>query len=117
MPAAPVVWLVSAGFGAGLSLVLCLSLFSLRAVDHRQAAALSGMAQSIGYLLAASGPVLIGALRDASGGWTLPLTVLCVVIAVTAASRPVRPGPGDRLRPPFPARSQPRCRVVRTAGR
>lgn len=82
VPAAPVVWLVSAGFGAGLSLVLCLSLFSLRAVDHRQAAALSGMAQSIGYLLAASGPVLIGALRDASGGWTLPLTVLCVVIAV-----------------------------------
>ncbi|GAB3854074.1 MFS transporter [Dactylosporangium cerinum] len=81
-PGAAVVWLISAGFGAGLSLVLCLSLFSLRAVDHQQAAALSGMAQSIGYLLAASGPVLIGALRDASGGWTLPLTVLCVVIAV-----------------------------------
>jgi MFS transporter, CP family, cyanate transporter len=84
-PGAAVAWLISAGFGAGLSLVLCLSLFSLRAVDHRQAAALSGMAQSIGYLLAASGPVLIGALRDASGGWTLPLTVLCVVIAVMGA--------------------------------
>lgn len=81
-PAAVVVWLVSAGFGAGMSLVLCLSLFSLRAVDHRQAAALSGMAQSVGYLLAASGPVVIGALRDASGGWTLPLAALCVVVAV-----------------------------------
>ncbi|MEV4512338.1 MFS transporter [Dactylosporangium sp. NPDC049525] len=81
-PGAVVAWLVSAGFGAGMSLVLCLSLFSLRAVDHRQAATLSGMAQSVGYLLAACGPVLIGALHDASGGWTLPLAVLCVVIAV-----------------------------------
>lgn len=81
-PDVPVVWLVSAGFGAGMSLVLCLSLFSLRAADHRQAAALSGMAQSVGYLLAACGPVLIGALRDASGAWTLPLTVVCVVVAV-----------------------------------
>jgi CP family cyanate transporter-like MFS transporter len=81
-PAAAVAWLVSAGFGAGLSLVLCLSLFSLRAVDHRQAATLSGMAQSVGYLLAACGPVLIGALHDASGGWTLPLAVLCGVVAV-----------------------------------
>ena len=34
-PGAVLVWLVSAGFGAGMSLVLCLSLFSLRAVDHR----------------------------------------------------------------------------------
>ncbi|GAA4262913.1 MFS transporter [Dactylosporangium darangshiense] len=80
-PDASVLWLVCAGFGAGMSLVLCLSLFSLRAVDHRQAAALSGMAQSIGYLLAACGPVLIGALRDVSGAWTLPLSVLCVLIA------------------------------------
>ncbi|MGI5176591.1 MFS transporter [Dactylosporangium sp. CA-152071] len=81
-PGLSVVWLVSAGLGAGLSLVLCLSLFSLRAVDHRQAAALSGMAQSVGYLLAACGPVLIGALRDASGSWTLPLATMCALIAV-----------------------------------
>ncbi|MGI5240655.1 MFS transporter [Dactylosporangium sp. CA-139066] len=81
-PGASVLWLVCAGLGAGMSLVLCLSLFSLRAVDHRQAAALSGMAQSIGYLLAACGPVLIGALRDASGAWTLPLSVMCALIAV-----------------------------------
>ncbi|MFF5228221.1 MFS transporter [Dactylosporangium sp. NPDC000521] len=81
-PGIAVVWLVCAGLGAGLSLVLCLSLFSLRAVDHRQAAALSGMAQSVGYLLAACGPVLIGALRDASGSWTLPLATMCALIAV-----------------------------------
>ncbi|MET7418945.1 MFS transporter [Dactylosporangium sp. NPDC005555] len=84
-PGLSVVWLFSAGFGAGTSLVLCLSLFSMRAVDHRQAAALSGMAQSIGYLLAACGPVLIGALRDASGSWTLPLATVCALTAIMGA--------------------------------
>ena len=34
------------------------------------------MAQSVGYLLAASGPPLIGLLRDSSGGWGLPLDPL-----------------------------------------
>ncbi|MER7007599.1 MFS transporter [Dactylosporangium sp. NPDC000555] len=72
------------GFGAGMSIVVCLSLFSLRTGDESQTAALSAMAQSIGYLLAAGGPVLIGALRDASGGWTLPAAVLCGLAAVMA---------------------------------
>jgi cyanate permease len=31
------------------------------------------MAQSVGYLLAAAGPILMGRLHDASGGWTLVL--------------------------------------------
>ncbi|MGI5241308.1 MFS transporter [Dactylosporangium sp. CA-139066] len=76
-----------AGFGAGMAIVVVLSLFSLRTVDESQTAALSAMAQSVGYLLAASGPVVIGALRDASGGWTLPAIVLCslaVAMAVCA---------------------------------
>src|SRR5258705_5223977 len=58
-----------AGFGAGMAIVVCLSLFSLRTGDEGQTAALSAMAQSIGYLLAAAGPVLIGALHDAADGW------------------------------------------------
>jgi CP family cyanate transporter-like MFS transporter len=73
-----------AGFGAGMAIVVCLSLFSLRTGDEGQTAALSAMAQSIGYLLAAGGPVLIGALRDASGAWTLPASVLCGLIATMA---------------------------------
>jgi CP family cyanate transporter-like MFS transporter len=76
--------IVVTGFGAGGILVVCLSLFSLRTRDHAQAAALSGMAQTGGYALAAVGPVLFGALRDGSGSWTLPMAVLCALTAVMA---------------------------------
>src|SRR5690625_7949773 len=34
------------------------------------------MAQSIGYLIAALGPVFIGFLFDLTGNWTVPLIVL-----------------------------------------
>lgn len=80
--------IVVAGFGAGGVLVVCLSLFSLRTRDHAQAAALSAMAQTGGYALAAAGPVLVGALRDGSGSWTVPMAAmgaLAVVMAVFAA--------------------------------
>jgi len=52
------------------------------------------MAQSIGYLLAAPGPFLIGMLRDATGSWSAPLVTLLGVMAVQlvagyVAGRPV----------------------------
>ncbi|MMZ67983.1 putative transporter YycB [compost metagenome] len=34
------------------------------------------MAQSVGYLLAAIGPALIGYLHDATNSWSLPLFIL-----------------------------------------
>jgi CP family cyanate transporter-like MFS transporter len=40
------------------------------------------MALTVGYLVAATGPWLLGAVHDAAGGWTVPLIVL---IAVTLA--------------------------------
>jgi MFS transporter, CP family, cyanate transporter len=87
-PAAALPWMISAGLGAGLSLVLCLSLFSLRTINFGQAAALSGMAQSIGYAMAACGPILLGWLRDASGSWTLPLAVLtCLAVALCVVAQ------------------------------
>ena len=36
-------------------------------------AALSAIAQSVGYVLAALGPVAIGLIHQVSGGWTVPL--------------------------------------------
>lgn len=75
-PGLAALWLVVAGLGAGASMVTCLSLFSLRAVDHRQASQLSGMGQCVGYLLAAFGPLFFGILHEHSGGWTVPLMVL-----------------------------------------
>ncbi len=75
-PRLAIIWLSLAGLGAGASLVLCLSLFNLRARHHRQASQLSGMAQCVGYGLAALGPLFFGVLHDQSGNWTVPFTVL-----------------------------------------
>ena len=58
---------------------LALTLLSLRAQSARQAAELSGMAQSFGYVLAAVGPMLIGYLYDLTGTWKVPLVVLIIV--------------------------------------
>lgn len=73
------VWLVIAGLGAGASMVTCLSLFSLRTSDHRQAAQLSGMAQCVGYGVAALGPLACGILHEQFANWTLPLLMLMVM--------------------------------------
>jgi cyanate transporter len=79
VPSLAVVWVLCTGFAQGALFLLALMFFSLRAADARSSAALSGMGQSIGYLLAAIGPVLFGALHDASDGWRAPLVVLVVV--------------------------------------
>jgi CP family cyanate transporter-like MFS transporter len=78
-------WISISGVGAASSFVLALSLFGLRTVHHAQTAALSGMAQSVGYLLAASGPIVIGVVHDATGSWTVPLVI---VIGLLAAQLP-----------------------------
>lgn len=75
-------WVLLGAIGCGSLIVIALSMFSLRTVNHPQAASLSGMAQSIGYGLAAAGPVVFGGLRDLSGGWTLPLLVTAGIMAV-----------------------------------
>ncbi|MGK3134624.1 MFS transporter [Pantoea trifolii] len=72
-------WLILAGLGAGASMVICLSLFNLRTHDHLQASKLSGMAQCVGYGLAALGPLCFGLLHDVSGNWQWPLMLLLVI--------------------------------------
>jgi CP family cyanate transporter-like MFS transporter len=86
LPAASLLWIVLAGAGGGASIVIALSLFGLRTREHHQAASLSGMAQSVGYALAAGGPILLGALHDSTGSWTAPLVVLLAVLAVQAGA-------------------------------
>ncbi|MFC7719540.1 hypothetical protein [Nonomuraea recticatena] len=44
--------------------------------------ALSAVAQSVGYVLAALGPLVIGLLRQATGGWTVPLLAGLAACAV-----------------------------------
>jgi CP family cyanate transporter-like MFS transporter len=75
-------WVAVLGIAAGSSILIALSLFGLRTRHHAQTARLSGMAQSIGYLLAAPGPVVFGLLHQATGGWSVPLAVLAGLIIV-----------------------------------
>ena len=77
-----VLWVSLLGLGQGASISLALTLFALRTADAAGAAALSGMAQSAGYLLAATGPFLFGVLHDLTQSWRLPLALL---FAVTVA--------------------------------
>lgn len=67
------------GIALGGSFPLALSYIGLRARNGSQAAELSGMAQSTGYLLAAVGPFLIGYLFDLTHLWTFPLIALIIV--------------------------------------
>jgi CP family cyanate transporter-like MFS transporter len=66
------------GIGTGACFSLALTFFVVRAADARVTAALSGMAQSLGYLLAATGPLLVGLLHDVTGSWDLGLVTLAL---------------------------------------
>lgn len=70
------------GIAGGSAFSLSMMFFTLRTKDGKQAAELSGMAQSFGYLLAAVGPVLVGALHDVSNGWSVPLILLITISVV-----------------------------------
>jgi CP family cyanate transporter-like MFS transporter len=79
-------WVSVLGFVLGGTFGLALLLLVERAPDAGTAAELSGMAQSVGYLVAAGGPALFGLLHDVTGGWTIPLLALVGVLAGKVAS-------------------------------
>jgi CP family cyanate transporter-like MFS transporter len=82
----PALWLALAGFSCGSALSISLTLMAQRAASHAASSALSGMAQSVGYLLAGLGPILFGLAHELTGGWLLPLAVvlLASVTGLTA---------------------------------
>ena len=83
-PQIALVWSILFGIGTGAGIILGLSLIGLRTSNAQQAAALSGMSQCVGYLLASVGPMAIGALHDTLGGWAISL-LLCAGLALVAA--------------------------------
>lgn len=84
MPDQAVMWTLIFGFGSGATMILGLTFIGLRASSAHQAAALSGMAQSVGYLLAACGPPLMGKIHDTQGDWRIPL-LACALASVVMA--------------------------------
>lgn len=59
-------WAVLQGIGQGGLIAAAMTLIVLRSPDSHVAAHLSGMAQGVGYVLAAFGPLFVGLIR----GWT-----------------------------------------------
>jgi len=90
----PWLWAVLVGIGLG-AFPLVLTMIGLRSEAAEVTARLSGFAQGIGYVIAASGPLAVGALYDITGGWTAPIGLLLVLlvpqlVAGWYAARPVQ---------------------------
>ncbi|MFF4156080.1 MFS transporter [Streptomyces sp. NPDC001678] len=83
--ALPLVWAVLVGLGL-CSFPLVLTVIAQSGSGPAQTTALSTLAQSLGYLLAASGPLAVGLLRDATGGWTAPMALLLATAAAQMAA-------------------------------
>lgn len=66
------------GVGVGMAFALATMFFILRTRTIGESAALSGMAQSIGYLEAAIAPPIFGAIFELTGSWVIPMFLLFV---------------------------------------
>jgi CP family cyanate transporter-like MFS transporter len=85
-PAHAIAWMIVMGMGSGGALVLSITLFSLRVETAGQSVALSGMAQAVGYSVAAVTPIFIGYLHDLTGQWTPALQLMIGLALVQFAS-------------------------------
>ncbi|WFE37866.1 MFS transporter [Micromonospora sp. WMMD998] len=78
-------WVLLLALGQG-AFPLILTTIGLRARTPEGTVALSAFAQSTGYVIAALGPLLVGILYGATGGWTAPIGFLLVALAVQAVA-------------------------------
>jgi len=85
LPAAMPAWSLIVGFASGGNLLVGLTLISMRARTSGEASRLSGMAQGVGYLLAAIGPLLAGSLFEVTESWSPVLWIIVAAVVVMAA--------------------------------
>jgi CP family cyanate transporter-like MFS transporter len=87
-PDAWLAWCVVGGVAQGAGISYAFTVLVLRSHDAAAAHSLSGMAQLVGYGIGTTGPLVVGALYESTGGWTVPLgalTVVCVAMGVVGA--------------------------------
>ena len=95
---APWAWMIVLGLGAGGLFPLALTLPLDYSADADEAGRLIAMTFFVGYIVAAVGPVAVGALRDATGGYAVPFVTLAALsVGMLAASLRFRPQPNSRL--------------------
>ena len=90
----PVVWTALMGLGCAAIFTLCIMLFSMRTYTPNQASKLSGMAQTVAYLVAFAGPFGAGWLLEQTQSWDVPLLFILILTIINVfiawlASRPI----------------------------
>jgi MFS transporter, CP family, cyanate transporter len=79
-------WCSVAGAAQGGGLVVIFALIVRRARDLTENRRMSALVQGGGYVVAATGPTVIGAVHEAAGNWTAPLLVVLASIGLLAAA-------------------------------
>ena len=82
-PQLALLWALLIGTAQGGLFTVALTLFGARARTPMSAARLSGMAQTFGYVIAASVPPVLGVVREATGSWTASLWILLGIAVIT----------------------------------
>ena len=85
-PAGWLVWVTSAGLAQGGLFTVVMAVVLQRAVSVADARRTSAAVQTIGYLIAASGPSVLGALRGTSGSWLAPNLLLVTGFCLAAVA-------------------------------
>jgi CP family cyanate transporter-like MFS transporter len=97
-PWAPWAWVVVLGLGIGGLFPLALTLPLDYSADADEAGRLTAMTFFVGYIVAAVGPVAVGALRDATGGYAVPFVALAALsVGMLVASSRFRPRSAPRF--------------------
>lgn len=92
-------WCALGGIAQGGGITVIFTLVVRRARDLGENRRMSALVQGGGYLVAATGPTVVGAVHEATGGWTAPLLVVLTAIGVltvagTLCAAPRRPSAG-----------------------
>lgn len=77
--------IVLCGLCGGTCITYVTMMYALRTRSSGDSSTVSGTSQSVGYLIAAAGPVAAGVLHDASCGWTAPLAMMAMAAVALIA--------------------------------
>jgi MFS transporter, CP family, cyanate transporter len=89
-------WCLLGGAAQGGGLTVIFALVVRKARDLTENRQMSALVQGGGYVVAAAGPTVVGAVHAATGGWTWPLLVVLAAIALLAAAGVTSAGPAPR---------------------
>lgn len=75
-------WALLLGVGQGAGIALATFLFIAKSASIDTAAHVSAMAQTVGYLIAVAGPLLVGAIHHRAGNWNAALAMVAGLLLI-----------------------------------